>query len=582
MAEGNKRYLGDVVINEENYERQRQFFNDIIENKQGCRGGTFNAYSLWDGTSGTVKKASDFATAEEGQLARSALQSDSVIIGANKRQPLINSVDPQHIYTDGVFLDDSDTELMTIDWLSNLDSNTLSAALIAIDNKATEIINMFDGKLDVDTYNDFLTETFNPLKESLDEVFEEFTDQDGDTVTKLNASLVNGIRFILTTQEKYDALPEATKKYWRNFFIIRDPNDIPPEYVDPMTWQLTDGYTFEVRDGYLCLNNGLSPEWKQICSLQDLLSGSDISTIIYNYIIDPNNSYIIPADNIRQSVSLVSPNDIDSQWRDYPFLSSNLHDDFIKGLTVNNSTTGVTSNVDANGFKNVNLDINSIIDNRVNPTLTSLQSSLNSLNSSVTTLEDVSGALAERVLEEEKKSTNYTKQIGDIGSTSIAQQLSDLNDNLAALRSDLTDLSDSLDADNIEKAWIKYEVSELKRTTANNNVLTTGNWYNPKTKLAFLYFSFHHYHNKNDAGDWVNPKKSATKLYNNNGSFVKAVPFSSIAAVCYNRPNHVKVGIQAVDEGDKNDGKIVINCDYTANTDFQVYGHIVYRYGRLR
>lgn len=582
MAEGNKRYLGDVVINEENYERQRQFFNDIIENKQGSRGGTFDAYGLWDETSGTVKKASDFATAEEGQLARSALQSDSVIIGANKRQPLINSVDPQHIYTDGVFLDDSDTELMTIDWLSNLDSNTLSAALIAIDNKATEIINMFDGKLDVETYNDFLTETFNPLKESLDEVFEEFTDQDGDTVTKLNASLVNGIRFILTTQEKYDALPEATKKYWRNFFVIRDPNDIPPEYVDPMTWQLTDGYTFEVRDGYLCLNNGLSPEWKQICSLQDLLSGSDISTIIYNYIVDPNNSYIIPANNIRQSISLVSPNDIDSQWRDYPFLSSNLHDDFIKGLTVNNSTTGVTSSVDSNGFKNVNLDINSIIDNRVNPTLTSLQSSLNSLSGSVTTLENASGALADRILEEEKKSTNYTKQIGDIGSTSIAQQLSDLNDNLAALRSDLTDLSDSLDADNREKAWIKYEVSELKRTSANNNVLTTGNWYNPKTKLAFLYFSFHHYHNKKDAGAWVDPKKSTTKPYNKNGSFVKAVPFSSVAAVCYNRPNHVKVGVQAVDEGDKNDGRIVINCDYTADTDFQVYGHIVYRYGRLR
>lgn len=582
MAEGNKRYLGDVVINEENYKRQRQFFNDIIENKQGSRGGTFDAYGLWDETSGTVKKASDFATAEEGQLARSALQSDSVIIGANKRQPLINSVDPQHIYTDGVFLDDSDTELMTIDWLSNLDSNTLSAALIAIDNKATEIINMFDDKLDVETYNDFLTETFNPLKESLDEVFEEFTDQDGDTVTKLNASLVNGIRFILTTQEKYDALPEATKKYWRNFFVIRDPNDIPPEYVDPMTWQLTDGYTFEVRDGYLCLNNGLSPEWKQICSLQDLLSGSDISTIIYNYIVDPNNSYIIPANNIRQSISLVSPNDIDSQWRDYPFLSSNLHDDFIKGLTVNNSTTGVTSSVDSNGFKNVNLDINSIIDNRVNPTLTSLQSSLNSLSGSVTTLENASGALADRILEEEKKSTNYTKQIGDIGSTSIAQQLSDLNDNLAALRSDLTDLSDSLDADNREKAWIKYEVSELKRTSANNNVLTTGNWYNPKTKLAFLYFSFHHYHNKKDAGAWVDPKKSATKPYNKNGSFVKAVPFSSVAAVCYNRPNHVKVGVQTVDEGDKNDGRIVINCDYTADTDFQVYGHIVYRYGRLR
>ena len=36
----------------------------------------------------------------------------SVIIGANKRKKLINSVDPQNIYTDGVLLDDSNTELI--------------------------------------------------------------------------------------------------------------------------------------------------------------------------------------------------------------------------------------------------------------------------------------------------------------------------------------------------------------------------------------------------------------------------------------------------------------------------------------
>ena len=31
MSDGNKRYLGDVFINEDDYEYQKQFFKDIIE-----------------------------------------------------------------------------------------------------------------------------------------------------------------------------------------------------------------------------------------------------------------------------------------------------------------------------------------------------------------------------------------------------------------------------------------------------------------------------------------------------------------------------------------------------------------------
>lgn len=577
MTEGNKRYLGDVVINEENYKRQREFFNDIIQNWQGSRGGKFDAYGLWDRISGTVKLAEDFATAEEGLLARSALQSDNVIIGANKRKKLINSIDPQHIYTDGVLLDDSNTRLMSIDWLSNLNPNTLSDVLIAIDNKTIEIINMFDNKLDVSTYNNFMTNTFNPLKESLDEVFEEFTDEDGDVVTKLNSDLVNGIRFILITQDKYDALPDATKKYWRNFFIIKDPNDIPADYADPMMWELTDGYTFEVRDGYLCVNNGLSSEWKQICSLQTLLSGANLDTIIYNYITDPNNDFVIPANNIRQSVSLISPNDIDAQWRDYPFLSSNLHDDFIKTLTVNDSSNYVNSVVDINGFKKVDIDMESIIISQVSPQLEDINDEMEDIIQRIISTEKECTELRGDIDHNTDVIGDHTQEIGEIGSTSIGEQLSALDASIGALQRSINDLSDSIDGNK----WQEYQVPRLQRTTSDGTVLKTVNYYNPKTKLAVLYFSFHHYHNKNDAGEWVSPKKSATKLYDNNGCFVKAIPFASVAAISFDRPNHVKVGIQPIG-GDEQGGKIMINCDYTSNADFQVYGHIVYRYRRLK
>ncbi len=578
MTEGNKRYLGDVVINEENYKRQREFFNDIIENWQGSRGGSFDAYGLWDRISGTVKLAEDFATAEEGALARNALQSDSVIIGANKRKKLINSVDPQNIYTDGVLLDDSNTELMSIDWLGNLSPNTLSDVLIAIDNKVIEIKNMFSDKLDVSVYDDFISNRFNPLQESLDDVFEEFVDQDGDIVTKLNANLINGIRFCLITQEKYDALPETTKKYWRNFFIIKDPADIPPEYVDPMTWELTDGYKFEVRDGYLCLNNGLSLEWKRICSLEDLVSGSDINNIIYNFITNPDNDFVIPAHNTRQSISLISPNDIDSQWRDYPFLSSNLHNDFIKTLTLNNSSNDISSTVDADGFKKVNIDINKIISDNVSSKFTELQYAIEDLDDRVKALESYKDNVEARLSEEERISAKHTREIGNVGSKSIGEQLYDLDGGVTALNIGLSDLSDSVDG----TKWIKYTVPDLKRTTSKGEEILTTNWYNPKTKLAYVYFSFHHYHKQDDAGKWVNPRKTKTKFYNSKGCCVKAVPVYATACVAYTRPNHCKLAIIPVEEDGKySDGQIFVNVDYTADTDFDVHGHVVYKFNRL-
>ena len=67
MSDGNKRYLGDVFINAENKEIQRQFFKDVIESYQFQYGGEFNSAFLQGYT------PEDFATKEQGEKADSAI-----------------------------------------------------------------------------------------------------------------------------------------------------------------------------------------------------------------------------------------------------------------------------------------------------------------------------------------------------------------------------------------------------------------------------------------------------------------------------------------------------------------------------
>ena len=220
MINDNKRYLGDVFINAENKEIQAQFFRDIIESYQGKLGGTFNAYSLWDEASQTEKLVSDFATAEQGLLAENSLQSP-IRIG---RKEIANIEDKQYIYTDATLLDDDNQNLMNVEWFSDLTDTSLSNVLIAI-RDAVNIINSalqenIDEKLDITTYNTFYNTDYEPFKSSLTNILTEFEDEYGDSVTRLNADMVNGLRFRVITQEKYDQLDAREKNYWRNVFII--------------------------------------------------------------------------------------------------------------------------------------------------------------------------------------------------------------------------------------------------------------------------------------------------------------------------------------------------------------------------
>lgn len=456
MADGNKRYLGDVFINEENAERQRQFLRDIVESYEYKNNGTFDASTL----RGMVPE--DFATREQGERAEYSLLSP-LYIG---KSPILNDDGPQYIYTDGVLLDKTGA-LNLISWYENLEDNNVTDALQSIYNHVISIQQNLQN--DIDSKAD--GEEFNTLQDTLDGVLETFTDTDGEEVTKINASLVNGLRFILITQDAYDDLPTADKEYWRNIFIIRDAADIPPDYATPMTWELENGYNFRVNNGYLQCTNGLSDQWKNICSLDDLFGQSDFNTIVKNF-VENNEEYILDDQSLLASLEQISPGDINLNWENYPFLSSSLHDDFVYDLTLNNTKTYVTETTDNNSFKNINIDMTQILkDNEVlsvdgstviNNLQDTLNNQINDLNTAKNTLSGVQQDVQDLI--------DNGIDINEINSqlTSLQNGINAANTNISTLNTKISNLG----------KWTKYTLSAI---SADSNI-----FYNRDLKLAYI------------------------------------------------------------------------------------------------
>lgn len=478
MADGNKRYLGDVFINRENAEYQAQFFKDIIESYQYQYGGDFDAATL----QGMVP--SDFATAEQGAKADNALMAPLLIGQLANQHYLRNISDPnesQYIYTDGVLLEKSDGRLDAIDWYNNLVNDDVTDALESIFNNTINIRDTLQD--DVNTKAD--NTEFQNFKNLVSTVFEIFTEND-EQVVKVDADLVNGLRFILITQEDYDDLPQVDKEYWRNVYIIRD--SIPAEYEDPMTWDLSDGYVFGINDGFLQFKNEMSDEWKTVCSLEDLLEGAGLLDIIKDYIED-NQDYIINGTSLLNSLKGVPSSSITLQWQDYPFLSSSLHDDFIYKLKLNNSENYVTETVDNNSFKNVNVDVNQIL--KDNGILN--QDGTNVVNNLVTDLETQSTLLGQTAsaLSVAQSDINTLKNSGtdlsrlEARITSLENSVRTVNNNINTLNNKIKGLS----------VYTKYTGSFLN---SSSDI-----FYNDSTKIAYVQIQLTYSHKKKNNKDWV-------------------------------------------------------------------------------
>ena len=574
MINDNKRYLGDVFINAENKEIQAQFFRDIIESYQGKLGGTFNAYSLWDEASQTEKLVSDFATAEQGLLAENSLQSP-IRIG---KKEIANIEDKQYIYTDATLLDEDNTELMKIDWfdgenspLSEQPDKSLSSVLLAI-RDAINIIqgaleNSIGEKLDITTYENFYNNTYLPFQTSLSTILTEFTDEYGDQITRLNADMVNGLRFRVITQAKYDALDPREKNYWRNVFIIKDASEIPPDYEDPMQWEWEDGYEFRVSNNYLQFTNGLSEQWKTICSLEELLAGGGVENVVLNTLT--NQTFTINTDTLNQSIKNISPTTVNNNWQAYPFLSSSLHDDFVESIKINNASTYVTTTL-SNGFKIVNLDIDSVVSNALATVNTRIDGIDNTINNS-------SSGLQKKLSTAESAIQTIQGQISSLQGTdtSYGTRLTNIENQLATLNNTLTSINANIN--NLSNAVGKWEVANLG--DLKNGDYQSKNYWNEKLGLAVVYFNFYAYNPASYGGEGWQFLMKNDKGHSYNTTQVKAVPLSNVAFVPVNpSPIGLKVYISS------GDGEIYVYNPkvYSKNVKFHINGHKVYKYSKIQ
>lgn len=424
MSDGNKRYLGDVFINEDDYEYQKQFFKDIIESYQWKYGGNFDASTLQE------KVPEDFATAEQGAKAEAAILSP-LLLG---RTEILNLADQQYIFPDAIQIDkdtetDSGRYINFIEWFDELDDTAnLSEMLYTIYQNTMNITNNLDNiKLDKNTYNQFISQDYTPLKELITNSFAIFTDEFGAEVTKINADLINGLRFRLITQDAYDSLSDAEKTYWRNVFIIKD--EIPPDYEDPMQWSLSDGYEFRINDGKLQVHNVLSNDWADICTLEDLLTGAGIRGMVKD----------IMGEEISDVINDIQPIEVEKHWEEYPFLSSSLHDTYIKDLLIDETNTYVTSNLDnKDSLKYLNIDMNQIlIDNEV--------------------LEPNGATRINEIVD------NFTQQLNsqDTRITNINNSVSQLQNDtrVSALQNDVTTLRGSINSNSARISTLEKSIS---------------------------------------------------------------------------------------------------------------------------
>lgn len=506
MSNGNKRYLGDVFLNAENYERQKQFLKDIIESYQYKYGGSFDAATL----QGMVP--SDFATKEQGEKADKALL-EPIYLGKKRIE---NISDSQYIYTDATLLDRDSELIEAITWFENLENDDLTEALKSIYDNVIAITNdLYSIKLDASIYNDFFENDYSPLKTVIMRAFQTVIDWNGDEITVLNADLVNGLRFILITQEAYDELPAAKKNFWRNVFIIKDSSEIPADYSSPFNLDLTDGYEFRVFEGKLQVSNLISDNWKDVCSLEELLSGTDIDALIKVFIEE--QEYIISTNSLLESLKLISGSTINNDWTSYPFLSSSLHSDFIKNITINGSTTGVSySTSDTTNFTTANLALGSYITEYLTPIQTSLtncQNDLNDAKNNITFLLSENTTLKTSVKNANDKNTSQDTTLSSIQETltSIDGQLRSLTSEIGSARTDLDNILN-------KSTWKAYKDTEGAN---QNSKWYSGEdecpklWVNEFLGIGIIRVKKTFYSSSDDSSSWTNFQYKTGTKYNN-------------------------------------------------------------------
>lgn len=399
--QGDKKiYIGDVWADRDKSEYQKKFIEDVLEVHQH-HGFGFDA-DMVDGF-----HATDFATAQQGLLAETALQ--PFYLG----ETLIDNTFAHHyIGTEAVYI--LERTLEAIPWtkfneeapddlteaieflykllmkeVTNLDSKKVDKSCVK-DNQG-KCVKDENGRtrmqvLSDNNFEDHHKQTVEFL-ENQDFMVEvdcyNCPEQQLETQKKvvLNAGTINGLQFILITQDDYDDLPQTCKDNWRNMFIFVE--EYPPEYDSPLNCSFENGFVFRVsNDGtkiqYKNKGNHDDNDWLDLIDIDDIyntfwdmFSGSVDDSVIN--IINNDNSQIVETINeLIQSETIYERLKIDTMDEDirtdirdnpdkYAFLSSELMDDFVYRIycTLDSTKTYFPETLYTTGkytFKEISLD----------------------------------------------------------------------------------------------------------------------------------------------------------------------------------------------------------------------------------
>ena len=339
--QGNKKiYIGDVVVNEDNEKYQKQFFEDIIKTFFGHGNGldadTVDGYHAYC-----------FATAEQGKKADNALQSP-LLVGTETELRNVTETGYQWIFDEGIKVNnDFIQEILKFfgddieqipDYFSGNTKDDLtedrgtgfkSNLAIILPGIWRILQKQLENKVDKRPGYDLSQNDFtNEYKEKIDTFGSKIKTiecEEGIQKQILDADMVNGLQFILITQEQYDALSDKQKNNWQNVYILVD--ETPTGYESPALCTFKSGYLFEVRDCQLYYKPIQAKEWSVMYDFEAL------QTLFHCHVM-------------RSLEGDEAPSFTDNEYLNYPFISSNLISKFVNTIDCEGTY----------GTENINID----------------------------------------------------------------------------------------------------------------------------------------------------------------------------------------------------------------------------------
>lgn len=477
-------------------------------------------------------------------------------------------------------------------------------------------------KLDTETFNESL-----PSIEQINNFFNRFVDGNNE----LNASTVNGLRFFIVSEEKYEEMaiqePEKVQNI-HNIFIIKTQQEMEDAGYESGYYDLNpDIATFdkeyqfrvvpltitEYEDGVILgesTNNWLQYRysekdleegggWKNICKTEDFIDTILLENVLKNIL--QGNDYEINDEVFSNALERLQISDSSN----YPWTQYNKNT-YIKGaFHIENNEREFVPISPLNGFNYLNLtNLYEDLTDYTDDVLSQLNEYKDTVNNNINSL----------TLNINANSNEINRIIGDestITLSSLNQSISTLNENINSLRADINQIKQwdvkyigglyyPVSPTNLDvwKNWI--EKGDIRPSTQNINKTVSCVYTNERLGLGILYLNFLHYHKGSNANKWVAPSVAysknginyyypwsqyANQIYGSkpagtqdiNNLWKDTVPEKPLSNIIFDSIEHTDTKIRIRPTTDGNYSEILIRSTKTSDFIFHVYNHYIFK-----